>query len=148
ASPVRIARTLLADARIPTQQVNGLLLTPTETRSAPVHLLAVHNGERWIYLNPATGQRGLPENFLYRWAGEEPVLQASGTQVEDVQWSVRRNQVDSLMLAEERAFTAGSGLTWFSLLDLPVDAQAVYAVLLLVPIGAFVIVLMRNIIGV
>jgi hypothetical protein len=147
-NPVRIARILLADARIPTQQINGLMLSATETRATPTRLLAVHNGDVWIYMDPATGRRGLPESFLYWWAGEEPVLQVSGARLNDIQWSIRRNEIDALMLAEHRAAAAASGLAWFSLLDLPVDTQAVYAVLLLVPVGAFVIVLMRNVVGV
>lgn len=145
---VRIARTLLADARIPAEQINGFLLTPMESRAEPVRWLAVHNGDRWIFMDPASGQIGLPSNFLFWWAGDEPPVEVSGARLNNVQWSIRRNQVDALTLAEQRASTGESGLVWFSLLDLPVDMQAVYAVLLLVPVGGFVVVLMRNVIGI
>lgn len=144
----RIARTLLADARIPTARLNGLILGETESHATPARWLAVHNGQRWIYLDPVTGQPGLPANFLFWWLGEDPVVEVSGTGLRSIQWSVRRNEVDALALAEQHALTANSAVASMSLLNLPLDTQTVYAVLLLVPIGAFIIVLMRNVVGV
>lgn len=144
----RIARTLLADARIPTARLNGLMLGETESHATPMQWLAVHNGQRWVYLDPATGQPGLPDNFLFWWLGDEPVVELSGANLRNLQWSVRRNDVDALALAEQHALTAQSPVAWMSMLNLPIDTQTVYAVLLLVPVGAFMIVLMRNVVGV
>jgi hypothetical protein len=53
-----------------------------------------------------------------------------------------------LTLATERAKLHGSQVVEFSLLALPLNLQSVYEILLLVPVGAFIIVLMRNVIGV
>lgn len=145
---VRIARTLLAYARVPTQQINGFLLSSANTRATPARLLAVHNGNRWIHLDPATGQQGWPDHFLFWWAGEKPAVKVSGARLDDLQWSIRRNLISAEKLAEHHARANRPELLWFSLIDLPLDTQTVYSVLLLIPIGASVIVLMRNVIGV
>ncbi len=146
-NPVRIARTLLAGARIPTEQVNGFTLTATERRAHPERLLAVHNGRQWLFFDPQTGRQGLPENFLIWWRGEQPVVTVEGAELRELTWSIRRNELGALDLAEQRAVRHGAWAAKSSLLELPVQAQAVYAVLLLVPIGGFIMVLMRNVVG-
>ena len=146
-NPVRIARTLLAGARIPTEQVNGFTLTATERRAHPERLLAVHNGRQWLFFDPESGQQGLPENFLIWWRGERPAVAAEGATLIDLSWSIRRNELGAIDLAEQRAARHDAWSSTFSLLELPVQAQTVYAVLLLVPVGGFIMVLMRNVVG-
>jgi hypothetical protein len=144
---VRIARTLLAGARIPTEQVNGFTLAGTERRARPERLLAVHNGRDWLFFNPETGAQGLPDNFLIWWRGEGSVVSIEGAELDEMTWSIRRNELGALDLAEQRAARHAAWTTRFNLLDLPVQSQAVYAVLLLVPVGGFIMVLMRNVVG-
>ncbi|QOC22713.1 UUP1 family membrane protein [Wenzhouxiangella sp. AB-CW3] len=146
-NPVRVARTLLAGARIPTEQVNGFTLTHSERRAQPEQLLAVHNGREWLFFDPGTGRRGLPENFLIWWRGEQPVLAIDGAQLAELSWSIRRNELGALDLADQRASARDAWPSRLSMLDLPVQAQTVYAVLLLVPVGGFIMVLMRNLVG-
>lgn len=145
---VRIARTLLAGARIPTHQINGILLSDLEQRATPVQWLAVHNEQRWIYFDPATGQQGQPSHLLMWWLGEESAAHVEGGTLKDLQWSVRRNDIGALELAQQRARDHQSALAEVSLLNLPLQTQLVYSVLLLVPVGGLVIVFMRNVIGV
>lgn len=145
---VRIARTLLAGARIPTEQVNGLHLVDSDRHAHPERWLAVHNDQRWMFFNPGTGQPGMAENFLIWWRGEQPAVVVEGAELVDLYWSIRRNEIGALNLAEQRAREHQTFLANFSLLNLPVQTQAVYAVLLLVPVGAFIIVLMRNVVGI
>ena len=70
-----------------------------------------------------------------------------GAHLQDVQVSVRQQQVSSLELAQRRSLEQGFGLGTFSILNLPIQTQSVYEVLLLVPFGILIIVIMRNIIG-
>jgi hypothetical protein len=53
-----------------------------------------------------------------------------------------------MSIAEQRARVEGSLLVDFSLFGLPIQTQAVYSVLLMIPIGALIMVVMRNIIGI
>ena len=62
--------------------------------------------------------------------------------------AVQQNLLDSMLVAERRAEQAGSHSMDFSLFSLPIATQAVYSVLLMIPIGALVIMLLRNFVGV
>ena len=55
--------------------------------------------------------------------------------------------VNALSIAKSRGLQADSQLLRFSLLQLPVNVQGVYKILLTVPIGAFIILILRNFIG-
>ena len=145
--PVRLARLLLAGARIPTEQLNGFRLVDTDRRALPERLLAVHNQRTWIFFDPSTGQRGLPDRFLIWWLGDRPPVAVEGATLVGLDWSIRRNELGALDLAEQRAVQHDSRIARMSLSNLPLQTQAVYAVLLLVPIGAFIMVLMRNVVG-
>lgn len=145
---IEIARTLLAGARIPTEQINGFLLSDGERQAAPVTWLAVHNEQHWLFFDPETGRQVLPENLLVWWHGPGSPLELEGAELVQLDWSIRRNEIGSLILAEQRAEQQGFALAGLSLLSLPVHTQSVYTVLLLVPVGAFVMILMRNVVGV
>lgn len=144
---VRLARTLLAGARIPSEQINGFRLSETDRRAQAERLLVVHNQRNWLVFDPATGQRGLPERFLIWWMGDRPPVDVEGATLIALDWSIRRNELGALDLAEQRAAQHDTRIARMSLLSLPVQTQAVYAVLMLVPIGAFIMVLMRNVVG-
>ena len=145
---VHIVRTLLAGAQIPTERINALMLQDTDRRADVQTWLAVHDGSQWQYFNPRTGQRGLPESMLVWWLGDGPPVQVQGGELTDLQFSVTRNRIGALELAEQRARAQESLFAELSLLNLPIHTQSLYSILLLVPVGAFVIVVLRNVVGV
>src|SRR5690606_10234666 len=145
---ITIARTLLAGARIPTERINGFLLSDSDRHATPISWLAVHNEQEWLFFDPETGRQHMPASLLVWWRGPGSPLEIDGAELVDIEWSIRRNEVASLLLAGERANRDGFAFSMVSLLSLPVHTQSAYAVLLLVPVGAFVMVLMRNIVGV
>ena len=139
--------TLLAGARVPSRVVHGVMLQDQVRDASLVPWLEIYDGNEWMFLNPQTGERGLPDNFLAWWRGSRPMLHVEGGSDASVSVSVRRNSMDALLLAEARAERRGSRLVEFSPLSLPVQAQAVYALLLLIPVGALIITLLRNVVG-
>ncbi len=142
-----IGQLIMSAARIPAVTLNGVRLVD-QARDAPVvTYLAVHNGTTWTVFDPESGDQGLPPDFLLWWTGDEPLAEAMGARLEDLTISIRRQSVSALNLATERARQAGSKVAEFSLLVLPLDLQSVYEVLLLVPLGAFIIAFLRNVIG-
>ncbi|GAB4190590.1 MAG: inactive transglutaminase family protein [Wenzhouxiangellaceae bacterium] len=146
--PVGLARTLLAGARIPSMRINGIILTNEESNADFIALLAVHNEQRWLVFDPRSGDEGWPEQFLWWWSGDKPPLNLNGGEVENLRISVRPNMIDTLQLAGQRAQQEGSRWYEFSLLNLPVQTQNLYEILLLVPIGALIIVILRNVVGI
>lgn len=148
ADQVALAQLLLAGANIPTQKVHVALLRDRASVVEPKPMLAVYTGDSWLYFDPESAEQGLQRGQFIWWRGDGPVATASGAQIEDIQFSVRQNSANALELAQRRAQSHAKLLASFSLLDLPLNTQSVYSVLLMIPIGAFVIVLLRNFIGV
>jgi hypothetical protein len=142
------ASTLLAGNRIPSRLVRGIQLLDQQRNAEILPWLEIHDGDRWIYFNPATGEMGLPQDFLFWWRGSQPLVHVEGGRNTDVRLAVQKNVAEAMVVAEARAARAQSRLVEFSLFSLPIQTQAVYSVLLLIPIGALVVVLFRNIIGV
>jgi len=145
---VGIATTLLAAARIPARVVHGLPLAGRQRSAELVAWLEVHDGDRWLYFNPATGEQSLPERFFVWWRGSEPIVNVEGGSNVEVDFAVQENHVDAVAIAETQAAQRDARAVDFSLYSLPIQTQAVYSVLLMIPIGAFVMVVMRNMVGI
>jgi len=139
---------VLAAARIPARMIRGIVLQDRQRRTVPQPWLEVHDGDRWRYFDPNSGTEGLPERFLMWWRGNEPLVRVEGGSNVEVNFAVQQNFMDAIAIAEQRAEVEGSVLVDFSLFSLPIQTQAVYSVLLMIPIGALIMVFMRNIIGI
>lgn len=144
----RTAMTVLAAARIPARLVRGVVMTQRERRADMIPWLEVHDGERWLYFDPVTGKEGLPQDFLVWWRGEDALVQLDGGSELEVAISVQSSATDPILLARRRAEAHRDRIGEFSLYSLPIDSQAVYGVLLGVPLGALVVVILRNMVGV
>lgn len=144
----RVAQNLLAGARIPTQIAHGIRLRGQSGQVRLEPWLEVFNGDAWLFFDPVNGRQFEPDNLLVWYYGDGPLLDVTNARDVESQLSVRREVVDSLAVAERRAAVMGSHAMEFSLFELPIRTQSVYSVLLLIPIGAFVMLLMRNVIGV
>jgi hypothetical protein len=136
---------VLAAARIPARMIRGVILQDQQRRVEPTPWLEVHDGDRWRYFNPDTGAEGLPSRYLIWWRGNEPLVRVEGGSNVEVNFAVQKNFLDSMSIAEQRAQVEGSLLVDFSLFSLPIQTQAVYSVLLMIPIGALIMVIMRNV---
>jgi len=145
---VDIVTTMLAAARIPARMVRGFELDGRQRRANLQPWLEVHDGDRWRYFNPTTGEENLPQRFLVWWRGNESLINVEGGSNVHVDFAVQENHLDAVAIAETRSAKQGVRLIDFSLYSLPIQTQAVYGVLLMIPIGALVMVVMRNIVGI
>lgn len=143
-----LATVVLAAESIPARVAHGVLLRDQGGAVQPIPMLEVHDGVQWLYFNPATLARGLPADFLIWWRGNEPLAEIEGGSNVSVRVGVQQNLLDSMLVAERRAEQLGSHAVDFSLFSLPIPTQSVYMVLLMIPIGALVIVMLRNFIGI
>jgi hypothetical protein len=145
---VGIATTLLASARIPARVIHGFALAGRQRHAELVAWLEVHDGDRWLYFNPSTGEQSLPDRFFVWWRGNEPLIRVEGGSDVAFDFAVQENYLDAITIAETQAAQLDGSAFDFSLYGLPIQTQAVYAVLLMIPIGALVMVVMRNIVGI
>lgn len=139
---------VLAGARIPARAVYGLTLQTGMRDGSLEAWLEVHNGDEWLAFNPATGAAGFPEDFLVWRVGGDPLLRLEGGQELAVNFSVTSNLRELVYIAQQRAQSLGSRIMDYSFFSLPVQTQNVYRILLTVPLGAFLVVLMRNFMGI
>ena len=140
--------TILAVARIPARMVRGFALDGRQRHADLIPWLEIYDGDRWRYFNPATGEESLPDRFFVWWRGNERLVTVEGGSNLQIGFAVQENHLDAIAIAESQAAQRGAMLIDFSLYSLPIQTQAVYAVLLMIPIGALVMVVMRNIIGI
>ena len=139
---------ILAGARIPTRIIQGLRLEDGKRYSELESWIQVYNGKQWRTLNIKDGKEGLPSNFIIWQIGDQKTFSVDGGSEVGLQFSVAKTLRELVDIAESRAALKGSHLMEFSLYSLPVQSQNVYKILLMVPLGAFVVVLMRNLIGI
>lgn len=145
---VETVTTILASARIPARMVHGLELDGRQRNATLLTWLEVHDGNEWRYFNPRTGEESLPDKFLVWWRGNEPLINVIGGSNVQVSFAVQDNQLDAVSIANSRSAQRGSKLIDFSLYSLPIQTQAVYSILLMIPIGALVMVVLRNFVGI
>ena len=145
---VETMTTVLAAARIPARMIRGIQLQDQTRRAELIPWLEVHDGVRWRYFEPRSGEENLPDKFLIWFRGNDPLARVDGGSNIVVNFAVQQSLLDSMAIAEQRAAARQSMLVEFSLFGLPIQTQAVYSVLLMIPIGALIMVLMRNVVGI
>ncbi len=145
---VELLRVVLAGARIPSRTADILLLHDGVRHGKLEPWLQVHDGNQWLSFNPSNGVAKLPENAVVWKVGDQALLEVSGGRQADIDFSISRHTQEPISLAEQRARKLNSHAMEFSLYSLPIQTQNVYRILLMVPLGAFLIVLLRNVIGI
>ena len=80
--------------------------------------------------------------------GEGPLVWVDGSGAAEVVFSAARNYREIVDIARKRAERLGSSLVDASLFNLPLETQNVYRILLMVPLGALLVVILRNVVGI
>ncbi|MFT4564626.1 MAG: hypothetical protein ACI9BW_004395 [Gammaproteobacteria bacterium] len=139
---------VLAGARISSRLVRGIVLEDRQSDQTTTPWLEVHNGQRWLGFDPSSGDKGYPDNFV-RWSvGSEPLLKLDGRRTGHVSFAISQYSQSLASIARDRAAASKSWLSSLLLFDLPVSTQNVYRTLLMIPLGALVVAIMRTIVGI
>ncbi len=133
-------------AKIQAMPVQGVYLTK-QSKVSFSWFLAVFNDKNWLYINPKTGSAGLPKDFLVWQYGHDTMYEVSGGKKVQFNLTLSPAPMNALNLAKARGSETNSQLLRFSLLQLPINVQETFKILLTVPIGAFIILLLRNFVG-
>ncbi|MFN4262768.1 MAG: inactive transglutaminase family protein [Thioalkalivibrionaceae bacterium] len=138
---------LLSGARIPARAITTIDLGVEGGRRVTTDTwIEVHNDQRWIPIHPLTGQVGYPPTVLTWTDGARPIVVADRAQNLETTFSVSRGLHDALDAAMR--VERDSPALRYSLLELPIGTQNTYRILLMVPLGALIIVFLRNFIGI
>ena len=139
---------LLALEGIPARIVNGVDLRSDRRIAAIERWLEVHDGRRWIAIDPGSGAQGSLQGRLPWWQGRARLSQGEGVTDLDESIAVAHSVEAAIANVQRRGEAFDLGLIRFSLLGLPVATQQVYRLLLTVPLGILRLVLLRNVVGV
>jgi len=139
---------ILAFANIPHQPIKGIFLEDGRRRQTIDTLIEIHDGERWHIFNPASAEQGLPENFFIWQRGSGAILNVMGGEKSQLEFALVKNTLPIKTVLFLEQHVQEQLLLDFSIYSLPVDQQGVFKGLLLIPVGALVVVLLRVLIGI
>jgi hypothetical protein len=145
---VEAAVGVLAEARIPARAVHGLKLAVAGRNQSIHHWLEVYYNRSWQPFDVETGQPGVPEHYLPWWRSDKPLVKVNGAVGLETVVSAAESPRDALRAAMQRAQAEQPWVMAISLANLPLESQLVYRIMMLIPIGAVVLVLMRQFVGV
>ncbi|PRY71041.1 UUP1 family membrane protein [Halomonas ventosae] len=137
---------LLNQAGVPAREVSGLLLEHGRRRQSLTSWIQVFDDQEWALFDPRTGTRGRPDNLLLWESAGQAVLEVQGGSNSRVGFSMlSRNQPAA---AAVRSQLADDTLLNFSIHSLPLEDQALFQTILLIPIGALMVVILRVLVGI
>jgi hypothetical protein len=144
----RVMLDVLAWADLPAREVRGIVLEDGRRRQTLSALLEIHDGDRWVVFDPATGASGLPDNFFVWQRGEGTVLDVIGGRNSRLEFALVSNSLPARAVVGMEQRSGEYALLNFSIYSLPVEQQGVFKGLLLIPVAALVVVIMRVLVGI
>ncbi|HPF72069.1 MAG: inactive transglutaminase family protein [Lysobacteraceae bacterium] len=144
----RFIAELLAIRNIPSRVVHGMLLGKTSGDADMRPWLLVHNGTDWITIDLRTATDGWPSDLFLWSASRQPLLVVDGNEGAHVSFKQNLFMADAVEAAQDRLKVENPDLINYSLFSLPLQSQETYRILLMVPVGAFIMLLLRNLVGV
>lgn len=139
---------VLSTDNIHAEILNCLDISQEAETAETIPWLAVWSGSEWIFLDPVTGNIGLPANYLVWSQGDSSLLQVKGGSSPQLRFSIARDERDTLAIAQQHLFSQNPALLDLSLFSLPLKTQHVYKQLFMVPLGVFIILLLRSFVGI
>ncbi|MDX1749078.1 MAG: inactive transglutaminase family protein [Methylophaga sp.] len=137
---------LLQEAGVPARRIHALELEDGRRRQSLIEHIQVFEGEEYDIFNPETGEQGQAENMLLWQYHSGPVLEVIGATNAQVSFSMI-SQEQPFNIALNQKFADNEWLN-FSLYTLPLEEQAIFKGILLIPVGVLIVVLMRILVGI
>ncbi len=144
-----VAQMILNTLQVPTRLVRGIVLDREDPDLPILTYLQAFYGQQWHLVDPQTG--GVDEEdsvFLPLLYGEGKLEDLEGGYRPKTTISARRVFEEALSGAIDSTAKLSPAFVEFSLFSLPIDMQNVYRVILMIPIGALLVTILRNLIGV
>lgn len=140
-----LMRELLMKSGIPTRIVRGLELQDNRRKQKLVEYLQIFDKDNILIMNPASGEFGKPENLLLWEYNDLPIIDLEGGSKAKLSFAMMKKEIP-LAIARSEKFKDTEYIN-FSLDMLPIDDQALFRNILLLPIGVLVVVFLRIVVG-
>lgn len=139
---------LLAVADVPAHILRGIYLEDDRSRITTQSLIEIYDGPDWLVFDPRTGKAGLPSNFLIWQRGDKSMLDVVGGSRSLVRFSVLANNMPTREVALTQMGEDSAAIMDYSIYSLPIEQQSIFKFILMVPVGALIVILMRVVVGV
>ena len=138
---------LLRAADLPARLVEGLQLAESITDST-LTWIEVWTGQEWESLQPEKGEiYQKTASLLPLTTNGLPAVRVINGELSEIRWTLNRKIITQWHMHFERILRSNRFLDRWSLFRLPPEFQRTFRILLLVPIGALMICLLRNLVG-
>jgi hypothetical protein len=128
--------------------IRGLHLEKSRKHQQLIPALLVRNEkDEWVPFLADRPQPGIPTPFLAWQRGGASLVDITGGKDAQIRFSVLRDRRPLLGIVQESAKHAGQRFAEFSIYNLPIDQQNAFRMLLMIPLGALVVVILRNLVG-
>jgi len=138
---------LLEDKKVRLRRIGALELIDGQKNVFLKPMLEVFYKEKWQLFDINNGKISKPKNLFIWQRGAVSLLDAEGVTGSEVRFSVTENVVSARTGALLKGSDEKVSLMDYSLFVLPNESQNAFKHLLLIPIGALVVVLLRVLIG-
>ncbi len=136
---------LLNMAGVPARQAYAVRLDEIRGGQEPLFFVEFHDGVYWRVRDPDAPSSTLDPREVFVWnRGGDPLLEVGGGENSKVVFTTTRDVIPMEKLTDLR----DSGLLVATIFGLPASERQVFRFVVLIPIGAFVVVLLRNVIGI
>lgn len=153
----KVLEVLLSQARIPIQFVHTLKLSIGSNQKPQTFIRSYIETDKdgkekvgeWVYFDLTSGHRGLANDRLIWWVGNDPLLTASNDVKASVNFSLDDRELTSKGIISNKVSNAeASSFLTYSLYSLPIQVQETYLTMIVIPFGVLAILIFRNIVGV
>jgi len=110
--------------------------------------LQIYDGRKWQIIDPKTGVTRTHDDFVLWVSGDESLFEVTGGKDSSLSFSVNSSKVLASRAAIAAGKNSGAMLIDFSIYSLPLAEQNTFKLLLLIPLGALVVVILRNLVGI
>ncbi len=125
--------------------MGGLQLEDGRRRQSINPMVEVWDGVKWQLFDIQTGQEGKPDDILVWNQQGHSLLDVIGGRNSNISFSIIAQDITPQQATREKV--QSEDLLNFSIHSLPVEEQAMFKTIMLVPIGALVVVFLRIIVG-
>lgn len=138
-------RKTLALEGVHARVVGGLELEDGRRRQTISPMLQVWQDTRWHLFDLTTGQNGHHSNVLLWNQHGGPLLEVMGGEHSQVHFSIISQDISPQQATSAKV--SADNLLNFSIHSLPIEEQAMFKTIMLIPIGALIVVFLRVIVG-
>ena len=143
-----LVRDLLTKAGVHAMTVKVLFLNDDSRKQKLSSLIQIFDGTHWQLIDPRSGKVRTEEDFVLWQTGDGAVFEVVGGHDSSIEFSVNSSKMMAGRAAIEAGKNSGAALIDFSIYSLPLAEQNTFKLLLLIPLGALVVVILRNLVGI